>query len=1078
MLKKSLLDCLTLFRRNKALMLKKRYLSCIIISFLFLFEYSNGHNLISEKFIFRQNIGQWNKNILYNAKSPLSDVNVNFLKEKISFGISKRKQSDTIENPANKRQGYDREALVWNVSFLGMNKNVSVVSAQNHESNSTYFSGNDSYKWKKNIPEFNTICYKDIYNNIDLKYYATETRLKYDYLLHKNSKIEEIKMNFEGIRSMNINSRGELEVIHLWGTLLEEKPYSYQIVNGKKKEVDIRYVLYDDFTFGFKAVGPYDKNEELIIDPGTLIWSTFLGGSTAGTIPNVSNASAVDQNGYIYVIGDCDGAYPTTAGVYQTGYMSSGDAYVTKLSPNGDIIVYSTYLGGSNADYLIGIDVNAAGEVYLTGYTLSSDFPITAGAFQTNSVSPTGTYEAFVAKLDASGSSLIYSTFLGGHGNDFGLSVKADNSGNAYVSGFASSSDFPTVSSFQSVYGGGLNDAFITKLNSSGTALVYSTLLGGGGDDRCHDIVLNSSNEVFVGGETSSTNFPVTAGVFQTNKKGGGGAGTSMDAFITRLNAAGNNLIYSTYLGGGAQDLVYGIAINNLNEAFVSGSTGSAGFPTTQGAFQENYGGGFALGFDAFAARLTSAGDSLIYCTFLGGSYSDFSTAIAINNANEAYITGTTNSTNFPVSIGGYQQKLSGSDDIFISKLNSTGSVLLCGSYMGGKQMENDESHYYFNKVHVIQTGPTDTIVFNAFTKSSTFPVTAGVYKTIYTSGAVNLPVVVKMAACCSAMINVDAITICYGDSVTLVAGGSSSYLWSPSNTLNIDTGSIVTANPTSSTLYVVTGLCGNEDSVIVSVIKPAPDFFADNLSGCLPLTINFINLSQGIICDWNFGDGSSSSVCDSVAHIYKTAGSYSVTLAETDAYGCSDSLNKYTINVYPLPTASFYVYPKTVELTNDPTIYLSDSSNKNINNWLWNFGQVNSVSSVQNPKFTFSDTGSYIIQLVITDINGCKDTAMDNIRVNSGYAFYVSNAFTPNGDGTNDIFIPAMLGIDSDDFQMTVFDRWGNIVFETININNGWNGNVKNSNVKAPEDVYVWKIFITGHTDDEGIIGRVSLIR
>jgi hypothetical protein len=354
-----------------------------------------------------------------------------------------------------------------------------------------------------------------------------------------------------------------------------------------------------------------------------------------------------------------------------------------------DPLIYSTYLGGSEWDDGIRITVDSTGNAYVTGSTGSSDFPITAGAYQTicdhgNNCGING--DAFVVKLNPAGSALIYSSYLGGNGQDFGGGIAVDGEGNAYVVGFTLSIDFPTMNPLQPNCGGGkpnCEDGFVAKLNPTGSALVYSTYLGGSGNDGAGGIALDSAGNAYISGSTTSTDFP-TKNPFQSANGGG------EDAFVAKINASGSALIYSTYLGGGGDDFADGIAIDSAGSAYIAGQTNSTDFPTSN-PLQPTYAGG---NFDAFIAKLNSSGSALVYSTYLGGDDEEFAYAIAVDSAGSSYITGSTGSNNFPITVGAFQTICGGGNcatwamDAFIAKLNPTGSALVYSTFLGGSEFD------------------------------------------------------------------------------------------------------------------------------------------------------------------------------------------------------------------------------------------------------------------------------------------------------------------------------------------------------------------------------------------------------
>jgi len=407
-----------------------------------------------------------------------------------------------------------------------------------------------------------------------------------------------------------------------------------------------------------------------------LVYSTYLGGSGG----EGGSAIAVDAGGNAYVTGGTGSIdFPTTAGAFQATLAGgSSNVFVTKLDPTGSALVYSTYLGGSgtSGDGASGIAVDGAGNAYVAGTASSNDFP-TQAAFQPTLAGGDryGAANGFVTKLDPSGSSLVYSTYLGGTSTrafDAAAAIAVDAGGNAYVTGRTTSENFPTTpGAFQSTIGSSAptdfpQDAFVTKFNSAGS-LVYSTYLGGSGTDYGMGIAVDAAGNAYVTGYAGSTDFPTTAGAYQPAFTGGGG-----DAFVTKLDPTGSALVYSTYLGSFDAD-GDAIAVDAAGNAYVTGATYmicgrfscAKRFPTTLGAPQPDYGGS---GSDSFVAKLNPDGSALVYSSYLGGSGADFGSGIAVDTSGNAYIAGSTNSSNFPVSGTAFQPMLHGLSNAFVAK--------------------------------------------------------------------------------------------------------------------------------------------------------------------------------------------------------------------------------------------------------------------------------------------------------------------------------------------------------------------------------------------------------------------------
>jgi hypothetical protein len=335
------------------------------------------------------------------------------------------------------------------------------------------------------------------------------------------------------------------------------------------------------------------------LDPtgSSLVYSTYLGGNAF----DAALAVAVDAAGQAYVGGHTASTnFPATAGAFATSSAGSHDAFVTSVNAAGSGLIYSTYVGGSDADIGIGLALDATGAAYLAGYTRSADFATTPAAFDSSFNGPFNGSDAFVAKLNPGGSALAYATFLGGSDADFGWDVAVDSAGNAYVTGATLSTDFPTTpGAYDTTYNGSSPpaEAFVTKLDAAGSALVYSTFLGGTGDEFGIAIAVDAAGQAHVAGHTTSTDFPTTAGAIQP------GPGGSFDAFVTKLDAAGAALVDSTYFGGSSQEQAIGIAVSSAGDAYVVGWTDSGDFPTTPGAFDTTFNGGQ----DAFVAKISGA---------------------------------------------------------------------------------------------------------------------------------------------------------------------------------------------------------------------------------------------------------------------------------------------------------------------------------------------------------------------------------------------------------------------------------------------------------------------------------------
>jgi hypothetical protein len=602
--------------------------------------------------------------------------------------------------------------------FLGASAEASPAVGRRADGTVNYMRGKDPKLWQTGLPTFHQLAYQGLWPGVDMSFRGGDQALKYEFRLAPGADPQRIQLGYAGAQGLSVSSGGSLLIRTEQGTLRDAPPRAWQRVGGHRVPVESRYRLDTarNGTRGYGFVlGAYDRSRPLVIDPG-IRYATYLGGSGV----DIGEAIAVDDDGNAYVTGRADSTgFPTTAGAYDTSHGSSSDIFVSKLSPNGSALVYSTFLGGNGIEAGYGIAVDFAGRAHITGDTSSSDFPTTAGALDSTL---DGNDDAFVTRLSEDGSSLSYSTYLGGTDNiDSGNAITVDGAGNAYVTGETISADFPTTPGAFDTTASSIYSAFVSKLDPTGSSLVYSTYLGGSGTfDHGNAIAVDGTGNAYVSGSTSSTNFPVTAGAFDTTQNG------DDDAFVTKLNPAGSALVYSTYVGGNTFDGSSGIALGAGGTVYLSGSTSSNDFPSTAGAFDTTYN----QDSDGWVARLNAAGSALVYSTFLGGFGSgstgqDYAAGIAVDAAGNAHVTGRTASATFPTTGDAFDPLIGPLSDAFYTKINPTGSALVYSTYLGGGTglTSSDQGSG-------IALDPSGDAYIVGDTTSSDFPATAGAYDT------------------------------------------------------------------------------------------------------------------------------------------------------------------------------------------------------------------------------------------------------------------------------------------------------------------------------------------------------------
>ena len=574
--------------------------------------------------------------------------------------------------------------LVLHMKLAGANRLPHISGLNELPGRSNYFIGADPEKWHANVLNFASIRYAEVYSGVDLIYYGNNRQLEYDFVVAPGADPEVIRFGITEARKTKIDQQGDLVIRTRNGVLRWKKPVIYQDANGGRRMVKGGYRRRAGTQIGFE-IGNYDHSKPLVIDPVlSTVFSSYLGGSGQ----DVALGIGVDASGNVYVAGYTGSSdFPVLNAVQPTSDGGPEDVFVTKFSPGGTQLLYSTYVGGSGRDFGWGIAVDAAGDAYVTGETTSGDFP----AIHSIQKIGAGSTHCFAFKLNPSGSTLIYSSQFGGTSQppppgtldeqDQSWAIAVDDSGNAYVAGDTSSKDFPVVNAIQPANAGG-QDAFVAKINPSGNQFIYSTFLGGSSNDRAKSIALDASGNVYMASVTSSADFPVT-NAFQGSSKN-----QSTTGFVAKLNAAGSSLVYSTYLGGSGSDVALGIAVDGFGDAYVTGQTSSVDFPTAN-AFQPFLAG--RLG-NTFITKFDPTGSSLFYSTFLGGSGGDTAFGISLDASGSAYVTGITDSPDFPLAAPLARDVAGNPGPMFVARLSPSGNALVFSSYFGGPNVGNVSS--------------------------------------------------------------------------------------------------------------------------------------------------------------------------------------------------------------------------------------------------------------------------------------------------------------------------------------------------------------------------------------------------
>lgn len=603
---------------------------------------------------------------------------VNFLARTNGFGMLLSAGESTLLLRQRSDDARPRTTAL-RMKLEGANATAAAVGERELPGRTNYLLGNDPAQWRTEIANYERVRFAQVYRGVDLTYYGNNREVEYDFTVAPGADPDQIALQFPNAEALRVDEpTGDLLIETEAGAVRQKRPVVYQDINGTRQAVAAAYELRGERKVHF-ALGEYDRSRELIIDP-VLVYGTYLGGADNDT----GYAIAVDAAGNAYVTGSTFSTnFPTTAGALKTVLAPNssnvlwGDAFVTKLNPNGTAFVYSTFYGGLNGSEIgTGIAVDDQGNAYLTGTTTSPDLPTVNAAQGTKGAAD----DVFVAKLNPAGSALIYSTFLGGNNSDLGGRIAVDpQTGEAIVGGAEISPNFPTTpGAFRSAPCPGpscvtfVSDAYVAKYNAVG-GVQFVTVLGGdaGMGGPVNGIALDSGGNIFVAGSAAGNKFPATPGAFQTVNSGG------TDAFVAKMNSSGTALIYGTYLGGGLQsDRANAIAIDAAGNAYVTGQTESIPFPTTPGAFDNSFNGGE----DTFVTKLNSTGTALVFSTFLGGTAADRGRGITVDATGNVYVASETTG-DFPLLHS--LQQVAGATNIALTEFDPAGSALVFSTYLG-----------------------------------------------------------------------------------------------------------------------------------------------------------------------------------------------------------------------------------------------------------------------------------------------------------------------------------------------------------------------------------------------------------
>ena len=787
------------------------------------------------------------------------------------------------------------DCYAYDLTFVNANAKPNVSTYDKRSFYHNYFLGNDAKKWAGNVPVFGAIVYENMYPGIDVKAYSEQTSFKYDVIVHPTGNIATLKLKYKGVVP-KLLPNGNIQIPLGFNTIEETAPYTYQIINGQKVTVPSSFALSNDGELSFNFPKGYNKNVDLIIDP-TLVFATY----SASTGMTFGFSATYDNSGSLYAGGECFAVgWPSTVGAFQLAYAGGVDAGLNKYTPNGNALVYSTYYGGSGSDLPNNMVVNGNNELAITGSSSSPNLPVTPGCYDNTA---NGAADAYVARFNSTGTALIGATYIGGSGAD------AANSG---------------------------------------------TLSPNYGDGNRGEIYYDSNNDIVVAGSTSSTNFPITPGAYQTVSGGG------QDGMFFKLDGTCSNLIFSTYIGGTGDDAAFSVGKNNAGSWVLCGGTTSANFPTTAGTVTPTAQGGT----DGFVCVLNNTATTLQQSSFIGTSSYDHAFKLQVDPNDTIYVCGQTNGATFPVSPGTYNVPNS---TIYFQKFTPDLSAMVLSTRIGQTTnlvptafLKDNCGNVYFSG---FQAGQTLALTPNAHQSTP-----GGFWLAVLTGDFSQLVYATYMGA---AGDHVDGGTsrfdpqgivyqsVCTASSTQYQSPGC----WSPTNMVN--------------SWDVASFKFDFELSGVIASLTISP-----NDSGCAPHTVNFTNTSvAGLNYLWDFGDGNTSNLA-SPTHTFTTAGTYTVALYAYNPNGCINEDTDYTtIKVIASVDAGF-TYNKVLDCVDDTVHFSLNNQNQAANVlFTWDFGD-GAGSSLPNPSHTYFNQGIYTVTCYAS--NGfCFDTTQTVIDLN-----------------------------------------------------------------------------------------------
>lgn len=987
------------------------------------------------------------------------------------------------------------------VTFVGANPNPAIESMEAQPQYYNYYLGNDRSRWKSSIHPVKKVLYRNVWPHIDILYYAAGGRMKYDFIVNPGGRVEDIRLRYEGQDALGLDG-GKLVMKTSLEEVTEEEPYTYQRINGNERPVPCGYQLNGNELM-FYVSGVRDENAPLVIDP-TLIFASYTG----STADNFGMTATYDNAGHFYTGGTAfDIGFPTTPGAYQTTTTTANqagitDVVITKFTPDGSTLVYSTYLGGgtafNGAETVHSLIVNQNDELFLFGVTSSSDFPTTAGAYdnsfaggtainfpQNGTNFNTGT-DLYITKFNATGTALIGSTYIGGslndgvncntntalydslqhnYGDQFRGEIMVDKLGYCYVATCTKSPDFPIVNGFQTTMGGS-QDAVVMKFNPTLTNLEWSTFLGGSSKDAAYSLKVDSAFNVFVTGGTSSPDFPITPGTINSTYKGG-----KADGFICKIDSAGGSIVNSTVVGTPSYDQSYFVEIDALGDVYIYGQTLlPSSYPIINATYSNPNSGQFVTKLDSTFANIQ-------YSSQFGngnGNINISPSAFLVDECGRIYISGwganilqTTPLNGMPVTPDALQPGNGDGFNFYVAVFTTGFSSLGYATYFGGS---SSQEHVDGGTSRFDPRGVIYQSVCAGCGGFSDFPTTPGAWSNTNNSGFCNNGVFKMSVQLPFTVADFDLpLEICKGYNYHFqnnsqsgthyywnFGDGDTSTLFEPYHTYQ-DTGMYTIMLVVVDSTFRV---CIPADTIYkpVHIIENSPPLIMANDTICLGDGV-YIGTSPvaGYLYSWTPTTALSSST---ISNPYASPVSNTNYVLQIDKGYCVDTLHERVVinpNV-PVPGFTFgegfNCQGVFVTLVNTGTnfddvyfVYNGDTLQPGDTIWVQFGGTINVVQFITKEGCVFQQGNTFTA--------GDFNSYFQNIDM--------PNVFTPFQTlGENDLFCP--LGFNGDYcYEMIIYNRWGRSVYESSENGPCWDGYVNYTSIRATEGVYFYVIRFGG---------------